>query len=52
MPGKEEHLSAVKTLMRGFPRGSTVKNQTANAGDPGLIPGLGRSHMVQKAQGK
>ena len=29
--------------MRGFPGGSVVKNPTANAGDVGLIPGLGRS---------
>lgn len=46
--GKEEHLSAVKTL-GGFPRGSTVtKNWMASAGDPRLIRGLGRSHMAQK----
>ena len=29
--------------MRGFPGGSVVKNPTANTGDVGLIPGLGRS---------
>ena len=27
---------------RGFPGGSAVKNPPANAGDMGLIPGLGR----------
>ena len=27
----------------GFPGGSVVKNLPANAGDMGLIPGLGRS---------
>ena len=27
----------------GFPGGSVVKNPPANAGDTGLIPGLGRS---------
>ena len=27
----------------GFPGGSVVKNPPANAGDPGLIPGSGRS---------
>ena len=27
----------------GFPGGSVVKNPPANAGDVGLIPGLGRS---------
>ena len=29
-----------------FPGGSVVKNLPANAGDPGLIPGLGRSPGV------
>ena len=29
----------------GFPGGTVVKNPPANAGDVGLIPGLGRSHM-------
>ena len=29
--------------MLGFPGGSVVKNLPADAGDPGLIPGLGRS---------
>ena len=33
------HLS----LLLGFPGGSVVKNLPANAGDLGLIPGLGRS---------
>ena len=28
----------------GLPGGSVVKNPPANAGDEGLIPGLGRSH--------
>ena len=31
----------------GFPGGSVVKNLPANAGDTGLSPGLGRSHMPQ-----
>ena len=31
----------VKTM--GFPDGSEVKASTSNAGDPGSIPGLGRS---------
>ena len=30
-------------LNEGFPGGSVVKNLLANAGDAGLIPGLGRS---------
>ena len=29
----------------GFPGGAVVKNLPVNAGDMGLIPGLGRSHM-------
>ena len=29
--------------MTGFPGGSGVKNLSANAGEAGLIPGLGRS---------
>ena len=29
--------------MRGFPGGSADKESVCNAGDPGLIPGLGRS---------
>ena len=29
--------------LNGFPGGSVVKNPPANAGDSGLIPGLGRS---------
>ena len=32
---------------RDFPGGAVVKNQPANAGDTGLIPGPGRSHMPQ-----
>ena len=28
-----------------FPGGAVVKNLPANAGDMGLGPGLGRSHM-------
>ena len=30
-------------LLMGFPRGSAGKESTCNAGDLGLIPGLGRS---------
>ena len=29
-----------------FPEGSVVKNPSANSGDVGLIPGLGRSRRV------
>ena len=31
--------------MGGFPGGAVVENLPANAGDTGLSPGLGRSHM-------
>ena len=31
----------------GFPGGSVVKNLPANAGDTGLIPDWGRSHLPQ-----
>ena len=31
--------------MKDFPGGSVVKNPPANAGDTGLSPGPGRSHM-------
>ena len=31
----------------GFPGGAVFKNPPANAGDVGLSPGLGRSHMPQ-----
>ena len=32
---------------RDFPGGAVVKNPPANAADKGLIPGLGRSHMLR-----
>ena len=31
--------------VQGFPGGAMVKNPPANAGDTGLSPGPGRSHM-------
>ena len=33
----------------GFPGGAVVKNPPANAGDTGLSPGLGRSHMPRSS---
>ena len=30
-----------------FPGGTVVRNPPANAGDTGLSPGSGRSHMLQ-----
>ena len=35
---------------RGFPGSSVVKNLSADAGNRGLIPDLGRSHMPQSNQ--
>ena len=32
-----------RQILKGFPCGSAGKESTCNAGDPGLIPGLGRS---------
>ena len=37
----------IKTTMRGFPGGAVVESLPANAGDTGLSPGLGGSHMPQ-----
>ena len=37
----------VKYFLGDFPGGPVVKNLSANAGDTGLIPGLGRSHLLQ-----
>ena len=34
---------SISHKLRGFPDGSVVKNQPADAGDIGLIPGSGRS---------
>ena len=34
-----------KRMSRDFPGGIVDKNPPANAGDTGLIPGLGGSHM-------
>ena len=50
--GKYNFISRIKitTMLfkkqaRGFPGGAVVENLPANAGDTGLSPGLGRSHM-------
>ena len=34
---------AVISIAKGFPGGSEVKASASNVGDPGSIPGLGRS---------
>ena len=38
--------------MSDLPGGAVVKNPPANAGDMGLIPDLGRSHMPQSNQAR
>ena len=37
----------IKKMWWGFPGGAVVESLPANAGDTGLGPGLGRSHMPQ-----
>ena len=39
-----------KAASQGFPGSPVVKNLSANAGNMGLIPGLGRSHTPQGNQ--
>ena len=39
-------VNEYKNKTQGFPGGAVVKNLPANAGDTGLSPGLGRSHML------
>ena len=36
----------IRLTIEDFPGGTVVKNPPANAGDTGLSPGLGRSHML------
>ena len=40
---KKEHLLLGIIILWDFPGSSVVKESACNAGDPGLIPGLGRS---------
>ena len=40
---------ASQTPMLGFPDSSVVRSLPAIAGDTGLIPGLGRSHMPRSS---
>ena len=42
-PKVSRRKEIIKTREEGFPGGSEVKASASNAGDPGLIPGLGRS---------
>ena len=39
----------LKILTLGFSGGAVVENLPANAGDTGLSPGLGRSHMPRSS---
>ena len=39
----------VTTVRPGFPGGTVVENLPANAGDAGLSPGLGRSHVPRSS---
>ena len=39
----------IKRKHGGFPGGTVVKNPPANAGDTGLSPGPGRSHMLRSS---
>ena len=39
-----KHLECLNNN-QGFPGGAVLKNRPANAGDTGLGPGPGRSHM-------
>ena len=44
LPEKEFRIMIVK-MIQGFPGGAVVENLPANAGDTGLSPGLGGSHI-------
>ena len=43
--GFSKMVKNIKKSKRVFPGGAVVENLPANAGDTGLSPGLGRSHM-------
>ena len=42
-PGAILSFKTFLSFIKGFPGGSDGKASACNAGDPGLIPGLGRS---------
>ena len=46
-PSKRLRDRNIRYSLWDFPGGAVVKNPPADAGDVGLIPGLGRSHMPQ-----
>ena len=43
------HIAIFKMDNHDFPGGPVVKNLPANAGDMGLMPGVGRYHMLQSS---
>ena len=43
------HIVIFKMDNQDFPDGPVVKNLPASAGDMGLIPGMGRFHMLQSS---
>ena len=45
--GSRTQFYICRNKASGFPGGAVVENPPANAGDTGLSPGLGRSHMPQ-----
>ena len=45
LSGKSKEVLSIDKNSRGFPGGSVVKNLPASAGDLGLIPDPGRSHI-------
>ena len=46
-PRNGSFLKKKKEQKEDLPSGPAVKNPPANAGDTGMAPGLGRSHMHQ-----
>ena len=44
---RDLRLSNQNSSWEDFPGGPVTKNLRTNAGDPGWIPNLGRSHMLQ-----
>ena len=42
-PTEREKIFAIIYLIMGFPAGSDGEESACNAGDPGSIPGLGKS---------
>ena len=44
---KTKIFTTIRLIIGGFAGGTVVKNPPANAGDTGLSPGPGRSHMLQ-----